>query len=76
MTNVVLLAAWMAAAMPAQEQEKRIPNDSVEVSSRGCIKGRVFAAGPLTPEDEGRGSGPTSPARASAWPDRAKPWTR
>ena len=58
MTNVVLLAAWMAAAMPAQEQEKRIPNDSVEVSSRGCIKGRVFAAGPLTPEDEGTRVGP------------------
>ena len=43
MTTVVLLVAWLAAT-PLQEQEKKIPSDSLEVSSRGCIKGRVFAA--------------------------------
>jgi hypothetical protein len=58
MTSVVLLVAWMLA-VPAQEPtEKKIPNDSVEVSSRGCIKGRVFAAGERTPEDEGTRVGP------------------
>jgi hypothetical protein len=57
MTSVVLLVAWLAAT-PLQEQEKKIPSDSVEVSSRGCIKGRVFAAAERTPEDEGTRVGP------------------
>ncbi len=57
MTNVVLLTAWLAA-VPLQEPEKRIPNDSIEVSSRGCIKGRVFAAGERTPDEEGTRIGP------------------
>ena len=57
MTSVVLLVAWLAAT-PLQGQEKKIPSDSVEVSSRGCIKGRVFAAAERTPEDEGTRVGP------------------
>ena len=57
MTSVVLLVAWLAATT-LQEQEKKIPSDSVEVSSRGCIKGRVFAAAERTPEDEGTRVGP------------------
>jgi hypothetical protein len=63
MTMGVLVLAWMLAA-PAQEQEKRIPNDSVEVSSRGCIKGRVFAAGERAPEDEGTRVGPDISGRS------------
>lgn len=55
--TVVLLMAWLAAT-PLQEQEKKIPNDSVEVSSRGCLKGRVFTAADRTPEDEGTRLGP------------------
>ena len=57
MTSLVLLVAWLAAT-PLQEQEKKIPSDSVEVSTRGCIKGRVFAAAERTPEDEGTMVGP------------------
>ena len=58
MTSVVLLVAWMLA-VPAQEPtEKKIPNDSVEVSSRGCIKGRVFATGARTADEEGTRVGP------------------
>ena len=57
MTSVVLLVAWLAAT-PLQEQEKKIPSDSVEVSTRGCIKGRVFAAAERTPDDEGTAVGP------------------
>jgi len=57
MTTVVLLVAWFAAT-PLQEQEKKIPSDSVEVSARGCVKGRVFTAAERTPEDEGTRVGP------------------
>lgn len=56
MTSVVLMMAWLAAA-PGQE-ERRIPSDSVEVSSRGCIKGRVFTGTERRPEDEGTRLGP------------------
>ena len=57
MTNVVLMAAWLRRRCRTGAGEA-IPNDSVEVSSRGCIKGRVFAAGKRTPEDEGTRVGP------------------
>ncbi|MGD9902376.1 MAG: hypothetical protein AB7U83_02815 [Vicinamibacterales bacterium] len=57
MTTVVVMMAWLAAA-PVQEQEKRIPSDSVEVASRGCIKGRVFTATERSAEDEGTRLGP------------------
>jgi len=41
-----------------QSQEpKAIPNDSVEVEARGCVKGRVFTA-ISTLEDEGARRGP------------------
>jgi hypothetical protein len=57
MTSVMLMVAWLAAS-PVQDQERKIPNDSVEVSSRGCIKGRVFTATERTAEDEGTRLGP------------------
>jgi hypothetical protein len=57
MTTVVLMLTWMLVA-PAQEKDRRIPNDSVEVSSRGCIKGRVFTGTERTAEDEGTRLGP------------------
>ncbi len=48
----------LAAALPAQESgAKKIPSDSVEVGARGCLKGRVFAAGPRA-EGEGVQLGP------------------
>lgn len=46
------------ATAPAQEPgTKKIPNDSVEVGARGCLKGRVFAAGERN-EEEGVRLGP------------------
>jgi hypothetical protein len=64
MTSVVLVVAWMLA-VPAQEPtEKKIPNDSVEVSSRGCIKGRAFATGARTADEEGARVGPDISGRS------------
>ena len=64
MTNVVLLVTWMLARAGPGATEKRIPNDSVEVSSRGCIKGRVFATGARTPDEEGTRVGPDISGRS------------
>ena len=48
----------LAAALPSQESgAKKIPSDSVEVGARGCLKGRVFAAGARA-EGEGVQLGP------------------
>ena len=51
---LVLLAAAMAVQSP---ERKSVPADSVEVFSRGCLKGRVFTA-TAPPEDEGVSRGP------------------
>jgi hypothetical protein len=49
---------FVAALSSVQAQEsKPIPNDSVEVEARGCLKGRVFTA-TVAPEDEGTRRGP------------------
>jgi hypothetical protein len=52
-----LLALALAAAAPQEPGTKKIPNDSVEIQARGCLKGRVFTAAPRT-EDEGVALGP------------------
>lgn len=53
---------WLMVALTldaAQEPaKKKVPDDSVEITSRGCLKGRVFAAMARTPEDEGVLVGP------------------
>src|SRR5262245_8911004 len=48
MTSLVL--SLLLALAPAQQEKKPIPKDSVEISSPGCLKGRVFTA---TPPREG-----------------------
>src|SRR4051812_20221041 len=56
MTTFVL--SLLLALNPAPQQEsKPIPKDSVEISTPGCIKGRVFTATPR-PEDERTTEGP------------------
>ena len=52
-----LVLSLLLAASPVQDQEKRIPSDSVEVETRGCFKGRVFTATGM-PEGEGVSRGP------------------
>ena len=52
---VLLLAA--SSLVPQEPEKKKVPNDSVEISARGCFKGRVFAAAGRT-EDEGVQLGP------------------
>ena len=52
-----LLVLALAAAAPQEPGTKKIPNDSVEIQARGCLKGRVFTAAPRT-EDEGVALGP------------------
>jgi hypothetical protein len=52
--------ALLLVATLAQDQEpkaKPVPKDSVEVVTRGCLKGRVFTATPR-PADEGAIRGP------------------
>jgi hypothetical protein len=50
--------ALLLALLPTQSPEpKAIPKDSVEVSTRGCLKGRVFTAMYIV-EDEGTRRGP------------------
>ena len=54
----------LATALPAQESgAKKIPSDSVEVGARGCLKGRVFAAGARA-EGEGVQLGPDIAGRS------------
>ncbi|MBP7776415.1 MAG: hypothetical protein KA371_04755 [Acidobacteria bacterium] len=53
-----LLLLLVSSTLVAQEPgTKKVPNDSVEVSARGCLKGRVFAAAART-EEEGVQLGP------------------
>ena len=52
---VLLLVA--SSLVPQEPEKKKVPNDSVEISARGCFKGRVFAAAGRT-EDEGVQLGP------------------
>jgi hypothetical protein len=56
MRAVLLFVVVAAIGIDAQETRK-IPNDSVEVDARGCLKGRVFTA-TGEPEDEGTRKGP------------------
>ena len=52
-----LLAPAALLAQEARQETKRIPKDSVEVTARGCLKGRVFT-GTGQPEGEGVVRGP------------------
>ncbi len=53
-----LVLLLVASSLTAQEPEKKkVPNDSVEISARGCFKGRVFAAAARA-EEEGVQMGP------------------
>ena len=56
MTSLVL-SLLFAFAPAAQQESKPIPKDSVEISTPGCLKGRVFTATPQ-PEGEFTRSGP------------------
>lgn len=57
MTSLVLALALFAAAPQQSPESKSIPDDSVELVTRGCLKGRVFTATPR-PRDEGVVKGP------------------
>ena len=51
------LVLMLVATSPQEAETKKIPKDSVEVATRGCLKGRVFTATPA-PEGEGVRRGP------------------
>ena len=55
--TILPLVLVLAAASPQEAGTKKIPKDSVEVATRGCLKGRVFTAIPA-PEGEGVRHGP------------------
>jgi hypothetical protein len=55
---IALIVVLLFVAAPLQEVEpKKVPNDSVEIATRGCMKRRVFTAIP-PPEGEGVIHGP------------------
>lgn len=56
MTSLALVLLLGVTAAASQET-RRIPDDSVEIVTRGCLKGRVFTATPR-PKDEGTVKGP------------------
>lgn len=51
------LALLLSAAPQQSPESKPVPKDSVEIATRGCLKGRVFTATPR-PSDEGVTKGP------------------
>lgn len=51
------LVLLVALAQDQEPKPKAVPKDSVEVLTRGCLKGRVFTATPR-PADEGAVRGP------------------
>jgi hypothetical protein len=53
----VILALLLASYQAQTPESKPVPKDSVEIATRGCLKGRVFTATPR-PEDEGTTLGP------------------
>jgi hypothetical protein len=57
MLKYVTAACLLASAAVLAQETKPIPKDSVEVTARGCLKGRVFT-GTGQPEDEGVVRGP------------------
>ena len=57
MLKYVTAACLLASAAVLAQETKPIPKDSVQVTARGCLKGRVFT-GTGQPEDEGVVRGP------------------
>jgi hypothetical protein len=55
--TVLPVVLILAASSPQEAETKKIPKDSVEIATRGCLKGRVFTATPA-PEGEGARHGP------------------
>jgi len=55
--TVLPLVLLLVAVSPQQTETKKIPKDSVEIATRGCLKGKVFTAVPA-PEGEGVRHGP------------------
>ena len=53
----LVLSLLLAFASPTQQESKPIPKDSVEISTPGCLKGRVFTA-TAPPEGELTRNGP------------------
>jgi hypothetical protein len=60
----LFLAAALAVLAPAAQQgdEKKIPSDSVEIATTGCLKGRVFTA--TQPSEDGLRRGPNVTGRS------------
>ena len=57
MLKHVTFACLLASAAVLAQETKPIPKDSVQVTARGCLKGRVFT-GTGQPEEEGVVRGP------------------
>jgi hypothetical protein len=57
MLKPVTFACLLASAAVLAQEPKPVPKDSVEVTARGCLKGRVFT-GTGQPENEGVVRGP------------------
>ena len=55
MTAMVALLTLTLASAQAEPQEKRVPEDSVELTVVGCLKGRAFTTVPPREADVQRG---------------------
>lgn len=55
MTAIVALLTLTLASAQGESQEKRIPEDSVELTVVGCLKGRAFTTVPPREADVQRG---------------------
>src|SRR5262249_38379724 len=50
---VAVVVASFGALLAAQQEEKKVPKDSVRVSIPGCTKGYIFTAARRTTEEAG-----------------------
>ena len=61
----LILAGLLALPLPStalQGDERKIPSDSVEIATTGCLKGRVFTA--TQPSEDGLRRGPNVTGRS------------
>ncbi len=52
-TAVATIVAALLVRLPAAQEEKPVPKDSVRVSISGCTKGYIFTVGPRSLESPG-----------------------
>jgi hypothetical protein len=52
-TAAFVVALAVSSVVPAAQEQKPVPKDSVRVLAAGCTRGYVFTAGPRNPNEPG-----------------------